>query len=142
MTCGRAATPVFGLSASPRSSVDSFSAWLTYSRTACLVPGARGEAHDVGVLGRHHEEGRAEQRVRARREDGVVDAELLAAERRPRRPRERPIQLRCIVLTCSGQSIVVEVVEQPVGVVGDAEEPLLELADLDLRRRSARSARR
>ena len=47
-------------------------------------------------------------------------------------PSERPIQLRCIVLTCAGQSIVVEVVEQAVGVVGDAEEPLLELADLDL----------
>ena len=41
--------------------------------------------------------------------------------------------MRCIVLTCSGQSIVGEVVEQAVGVVGDAEEPLLELADLDER---------
>ena len=47
-------------------------------------------------------------------------------------PSERPIQLRCIVLTCGGHSIVVEVVEQAVGVVGDAEEPLLELAHLDL----------
>ena len=46
-------------------------------------------------------------------------------------PSERPIQFSCIVTTCRGQSIVVHVVEQAVGVLGDAEEPLLELADLD-----------
>jgi hypothetical protein len=70
-----------------------------------LVLGAGGEQLDVGVLGRHHEERRAEQRVRPRREDGVVDPQLLAAEVTSA-PSERPIQLRCIVLTCSGQSIV------------------------------------
>ena len=40
-----------------------------------LVLGAGGQAQDVGVLGRHHEERRAEQRVRAGGEDGVVDAQ-------------------------------------------------------------------
>ena len=45
-----------------------------------LVLGPAGESHHVGVLGRHHEERRAEQRVRAGGEHGVVDVELLAAE--------------------------------------------------------------
>jgi hypothetical protein len=36
---------------------------------------ALGQAQHVGVLGRHDEERRAEQRVRARREDRVVRAE-------------------------------------------------------------------
>ena len=49
-------------------------------------------------------------------------------------PSERPIQFRCIVTTWSGQdSRIVEVVEEPVGVVGDLEEPLLELLLLDER---------
>jgi hypothetical protein len=57
------------------------------------------------VLGRHDEERRAEQRVRPGGEDGVVDAELVAAED-DLGALEPPIQLRCIVLTCSGHSIV------------------------------------
>ena len=57
-------------------------------------------------------------------------------------PSERPIQLRCIVITCSGQIDRVEVVEQAVGVVGDPEEPLLELARPRPGCRSARSGRR
>ncbi len=40
-----------------------------------LVVGAGREAQHVGVLGRHHEERRPEQRVGPRREDRVVDAE-------------------------------------------------------------------
>ena len=97
-----------------------------------LVLGALGEPQHVGVLGRHDEERRAEQRVRPRREDRVVDAHLGRAEldlgalgapdpvllhaHDVRRPLDR-----------------LEVVEQAVGVVGDAEEPLLELARLDRR---------
>ena len=85
------------------------------------------------MLGRHDEEGRAEERVGPRGEDGVV--------RRPA-PAQRegdlgafgapdPVALhRHDVL---GPVDRVEVVEQPVGVVGDAEEPLLELALLDRR---------
>ncbi len=46
-------------------------------------------------------------------------------------PSDRPIQLRCMVSTRSGQSSAVEVVEQLLGVVGDLEEPLLEVALLD-----------
>ena len=46
-------------------------------------------------------------------------------------PSERPIQLRCMVLTRSGQSgSRSRPVEQPLGVVGDAEEPLGQVADL------------
>ena len=83
------------------------------------------------MLGRHHEEGRAEQRVGAGREDRVVDAELAAAE----------VDLGAVAaadpvalhrLDVLGPVDRVEVVEQPVGVVGDLEEPLLELAQLDL----------
>ena len=97
-----------------------------------LVLRALRQPQHVGVLGRHHEEGRAEQRVGAGGEDGVVDADLgrgegdLGALGAPdpvalhphhvRRPLDR-----------------LEVVEQAVGVVGDAEEPLLELARLDRR---------
>ena len=45
---------------------------------------------------------------------------------------ERPIQLRCIRTTL-GPVDRLQVVEQAVGVVGDAEEPLLQLARLDRR---------
>ena len=84
------------------------------------------------MLGRQHEEGRSEERVRAGGEHGIVDAELLAAEHdlgalraadpvllhrdHVRRPLDRG-----------------HVGEQPVRVLGDAEEPLLELLGLDLR---------
>ncbi len=39
-------------------------------------------------------------------------------------PVDRPIQLRCMVLTLSGQSSTSEVVEQPIGVRGDTHHPL------------------
>ena len=88
------------------------------------------QAQHVRVLGREHEEGGAEERVGPGREDRVVDPELLAAKDHlgalgaadpvplhrdhVRRPLDR-----------------LEVVQQAVGVVGDLEEPLLELPDLD-----------
>ena len=99
---------------------------------AHLVLAARcpRRAADVGVLGRHDEERRAEERVGPRREDRVVDAELLAAEHDLGALRAAdPVALHR--LDVLGPLDRVEVVEQAVGVVGDAEEPLLELARLD-----------
>ncbi len=94
------------------------------------MPAARRS--DVGVLGRHHEEGRAEQRVGAGGEDGVVDAELLAAEGHlGALAAPDPVALHR--LDVLGPVDRVEVAQQPLGVVGDAQEPLLELADLDER---------
>ncbi len=95
-----------------------------------LVLGAGGEAEHVGMLGRHHEERRAEQRVRAGGEDRVVDRRVLAGERDlGALGAADPVALhRDDVL---GPLDRREVVEQAVGVVGDAEEPLLELAHLD-----------
>jgi hypothetical protein len=93
---------------------------------------ALGQPQHVGVLGRHDEEGRAEQRVRPRGEDRVVDAHLGRAE----------LDLGALgapdPVALHGDHVrgpldVCEVVEQAVGVVGDAEEPLLELARLDRR---------
>ena len=97
-----------------------------------LVLRAGGQPQHVGVLGRHDEEGRPEQRVRAGGEDLVVGAQLRAGERDlGALGAADPVALhRDHVL---GPLDRREVVEQPVGVVGDAEEPLLELADLDRR---------
>ena len=97
-----------------------------------LVLRARGEPEDVRVLGRHDEERRAEQRVRPRGEDGVVGAQVRAVERDLGAVGAAdPVALHR--LDVLGPRDRVEVVEQPVRVVGDAEEPLLELADLDRR---------
>ena len=93
-----------------------------------LGPGR--EPENVGMLGRHHEERRAEQRVRPRCEHRVVDPELLAAERHLGAcAATDPVALHR--LDVLGPVDRVEVVEQPLGVVGDPEEPLLELPDLD-----------
>ena len=46
-------------------------------------------------------------------------------------PSLRPIQLRCIVLSDSGQSSQVEVIQQPVGIGGDPQHPLAQRAALD-----------
>ena len=96
-----------------------------------LVLGAGSEAQHVGVLGRQDEERRAEQRVRARREDRVVDPQLLAAKR-DLGALGAPDPVALHRLDVLGPLDRLEVVEQAVGVVGDAEEPLLELAGLDL----------
>ena len=95
-----------------------------------LLLGARDEPEDVGVLGGHDEERRAEERVRPRGEDRVVDPQLLVAEGDLRALRA-PDPVALHRLDVRGPLDGVEVVEQAVGVVGDAEEPLLELADLD-----------
>ena len=97
-----------------------------------LVLGAGGEAHDVGMLGRHHEEGGAEQRVRAGREDRIVDADLRTGERHLRAlGAADPVALHRLDVRRPLDRV--QVVEQAVGVVGDAEEPLLQLARLDRR---------
>ncbi len=95
-----------------------------------LLLGALDEPEDVGVLGCHDEERRAEERVRSRGEDRVVDAQLLVAEG-DLRALGAPDPVALHRLDVRGPLDGVEVVEQAVGVVGDAEEPLLELADLD-----------
>ena len=84
------------------------------------------------MLRRHHEEGRAEERVGAGREDRVVDPQLLVAEDHlGALGAPDPVALHR--LDVLGPVDRREVVEQPLGVVGDAQEPLLELAQLDER---------
>jgi hypothetical protein len=54
-----------------------------------------------------------------------------------------PIQLRCIVLTCSGQSSkFVEIVQQLFGVCGDLDEPLRDFAPFHRRVGAPAAARR
>ena len=81
------------------------------------------------MLGGEDEEGGAEQRVGAGREDGEVEPELLAAEDDlGALGAPDPVALhRDDVLGPRLEQL--EVVEQPLGVVGDAEEPLLERRD-------------
>ena len=81
------------------------------------------------MLGREDEERRAEQRVGPRGEDRVVDAELLAAERDLGTLRA-PDPVALHPLDVLGPVDRVEVGDEAVRVVGDAEEPLLELTDL------------
>ncbi len=100
-----------------------------------LVPGPGRQALHVGVLGRHHEERRAEQRVGAGGEDRVVDRvggiDVLAAEHDLRAlGATDPVALHR--LDVLGPLDRVEIVDQAVRVVRDPEEPLLELPDLDL----------
>ena len=84
------------------------------------------------MLGREHEERRAEQRVGPRREDGDVLAELLD-------PEEDLAALGAADPVALHRQHALgprleqrHLVEQPVGVVGDLEDPLLEVARLDL----------
>ena len=92
--------------------------------------GVGDELGDERVLGREHRVGHAEARVRARRED--FDLEVRPAL-------DRHAELGTIGATdpvalhrlhALGPVEAVEGVEQLVGVLGDAEEPLLEVAAL------------
>ena len=84
------------------------------------------------MLRRHDEEGGTEQRVGTGGEDGVVDPQLLAAEHDLGALRAAdPVLLHRDDVRRPAD--VLHVLEQPVGVVGDPEEPLLELARLDHR---------
>ncbi len=78
---------------------------------------------DQRMLGREHEERRAEQRVGPRREDRDVDVQLLVAEQHFRALRATdPVALDRLRLL--GPVDQVEVVQQLVGVRGDPKEPL------------------
>ena len=100
-------------------------------RIGFLVLRAGGERVQIGVLGRQHEEGGAEEGVGAGREDREVDAELLAGEDDLSALRAAdPVALHGHDVVGPGLEDR-EVVEEPVGVVGDLEEPLLELLLLD-----------
>src|SRR6266511_2198816 len=97
-----------------------------------LVGSSLRQPRDERVLRREHEEGGPEERVRPGREDGDVDVELLDPEddlgalgtadpvalhrEDSLRPRLEQVHL----------------LEQPIGVGGDAEEPLLEATGLHL----------
>ena len=82
------------------------------------------------MLGGHHEEGRSEEGVGAGREDGIVDVQFLAPEGDlGALAAADPVALHR--LDVLGPVDPVEVAEQPLGVVGDPQQPLLELADLD-----------
>ena len=100
------------------------------------------------MLGRHHGVGHAEQGVGSGGEDPQCRVGPPSAPVRPSTsrsssaPSERPTQFRCIVLTRSGQSRAPSRVEQLVGVRGDPEEPLLEIAPHRPGRPSARRSRR
>ena len=95
-----------------------------------LVRGAGGQRQDIGMFGGHHEEGRAEQGVRASREDRVVDPESTTVERDLRAgAAPDPVALHRLDVLRPVDRI--EIVQQPVGVVGDLEEPLLQLPELD-----------
>ncbi len=98
-----------------------------------LVRCAGGQPLDLGVLGGKDEEGRPEERVGAGGEDGEVEIELLAAEDHLGALRAAdPVALHGDHVLRPGLEQV-EVVEQPLGVLGDPEEPLLELALLHRR---------
>ena len=126
-----------------------FSAVSISSSLVPIVPALGEEGGDRRValqrlrqrmLRRDRGEARAPERVRA----GGVDLERLEALPARRavakpncRPRLLPIQLRCMVRTFSGQcSSPSSAVEQLLGHVGDAEEPLRQLAPLDRRARA------
>ena len=125
-------TPVFSRSSAPRSSADSRATRSTYSRTAPSAGGAGDEPLELGVLGGEDEEGGAEERVGAGGEDREVELELLAAEDDlGALGAADPVALHRDHVLGPGLEQV-EVGEQALGVVGDLEEPLLELALHDL----------
>ena len=101
---------------------------------AHLLLGRRAgdQALQLGVLGGEDEEGGAEEGVGTGGEDREVEVELLAAEDDlgPLGAAD-PVALHRDHVLGPGLEQV-EVGEQAVGVVGDAEEPLLELALDDL----------
>ena len=90
------------------------------------------EVGDERVLGRQHEERRPEERVRARREHRDVHLQLVDPEDHlGALGTADPVPLH-------GQHVLgpgleqAHLVEEAVGVVGDAEEPLLQVPALDL----------
>ena len=96
-----------------------------------LVLGAAGQLDRQRMLGRQHEERRPEQRVRARGEHRQLDRGSCSTRKTTSAPSLRPIQLRCMVTTRSGQFTVSRSSSSRCGVVRDLEEPLLQVLRLD-----------
>ncbi len=94
-----------------------------------LLGGSAGDQPlQLGVLGGEDEEGGAEEGVGAGGEDGEVEADLLAAEGHlGALGAADPVALHRDHVLGPGLEQL-EVGEQALGVVGDLEEPLLELA--------------
>ena len=125
--------PVFGRSSLAARLRSWRATWLTYSRTGTSAARAGDHRLELGVLGGEDEEGGAEQGVGPGGEDREVAPQLLAAEGDlGSLGAADPVALH-------GDHVLgpalepVEVGEQALGVVGDAEEPLLEVALLDRR---------
>ena len=129
------ATPVFSRSVDRRSISVRIAAWATYASTSAFRSGAVSSAHER-VLGGEDHERRPEQGVRAGREDAQLGAARVVVGRggveddlaalAPPDPvgllgldRFRPLQAA--------------EVEELVGVLGDLEVPLGQVALLDLR---------
>ena len=114
---------------------------------------ARDQAVHQRVLGRQHHEGGAEDGVGPGGEDpdrpslGRVAVGLRrspATGKSISAPSDRPSQLRCAVVGAVGPvhlRLVVQIGQQPVGVLGDPEEPLLQRPLLHRACRSARTGR-
>ena len=130
-------TPVFVFASACRSSSERRLAALRYSSTAsagrgvpagprrrrALGPGRRGQRVDQRVLRREHHVGRAEQRVGPRGEHLDVAGGRREADRRARAAAD-PVALH--LLDRVGPVEPVQVGDQPVGVRGDADHPLLQ----------------
>ena len=97
-----------------------------------LLLGARDERGDERMLGREHEERGAEDRVRARREDRDVLVEFDGVEEQlGTLGAADPVALHRQHALGPGLEQR-HLIEQDVRVVGDPEEPLLEVLRLDL----------
>ena len=88
----------------------------------------RHQPLELGMLGRQHEEGGAEEGVGPGREDREVEVDFIAAKDHlgPLGAAD-PVALHGDHVLGPGLERV-EVGQQPVGVIGDLEEPLLEVA--------------
>ena len=110
---------------------------ISSSTLARRLGSSRDEVGDERVLGRKLQRGRAVDGVDARGEDGDLVAcragcaVELEIDQRAFAAADPVALLRDDLLGPAGQCV--EVLEQFVGVIGDAQEPLLQLALLDQR---------
>ncbi len=86
---------------------------------------------DDPMLGRHGKKGNAVDRVEARREDVEVGIESVDTERNPRAfAASDPVTLHRPRALRPARELI-EIVEQPIGIGSDSQEPLREIATLD-----------